>query len=56
MPALKKLIAVAVVGVAIFATLAQAADRKSAVEQVKFGMYIRMALIMKLLGAEEPRV
>ena len=25
-------------------------------EQVKFGMYIRMALIMKLLGAEEPRV
>ena len=24
-------------------------------EQVKFGMYIRMALIMKLLGAEEPR-
>ena len=25
-------------------------------EQVKFGMYVRMALIMKLLGAEEPRV
>ena len=38
MPALKKLIAVALVGVAISATLAQAADRKSAVEQVKFGI------------------
>ena len=25
-------------------------------EQVKFGMYVRMALIMKLLGAEEPRI
>ncbi len=25
-------------------------------EQVKFGMFVRMALIMKLLGAEEPRV
>ncbi|MPN05935.1 Aspartate carbamoyltransferase catalytic subunit [bioreactor metagenome] len=24
-------------------------------EQVKFGMFVRMALIMKLLGAEEPR-
>ena len=25
-------------------------------EQVKYGMYIRMALIMRLLGAQEPRV
>jgi Tfp pilus assembly protein PilF len=38
MPALKKLIALAVVGVAISATLVQAADRKAAVEQVSFGI------------------
>ena len=38
MPALKKLIALAVVGVAISATAAQAADRKAAVEQVSFGI------------------
>ena len=38
MPALKKLIALAVVGIAISATLAQAADRKAAVEQVAFGI------------------
>ena len=38
MPALKKVIALAVVGVAISATLAQAADRKKAVEQVAFGI------------------
>ena len=38
MPALKKLIASAVLGVAISATFAQAADRKAAVEQVEFGI------------------
>jgi Flp pilus assembly protein TadD len=38
MPALKKLIASAVVGIAISATLAHAADRKAAVEQVSFGI------------------
>ena len=38
MPALKKLIALAVLGVAISATFAQAADRKAAVEQVTFGI------------------
>ena len=38
MPALKKLIASAVLGVAISATFAQAADRKAAVEQVTFGI------------------
>ena len=38
MPALKKLIALAVVGVVISATLVQAADRKAAVEQVSFGI------------------
>ncbi len=38
MPALKKLIALAVLGVAISATFAQAADRKAAVEQVEFGI------------------
>jgi len=38
MPALKKLIALAVVGIAISATFAQAADRKAATEQVKFGI------------------
>jgi Flp pilus assembly protein TadD len=38
MPALKKLIALAVLGIAISATLAQAADRKAAVEQVSFGI------------------
>jgi Flp pilus assembly protein TadD len=38
MPALKKLIASAVVGIAISATLSHAADRKAAVEQVSFGI------------------
>jgi Flp pilus assembly protein TadD len=38
MPALKKLIALAVAGMAVSATLAQAADRKAAVEQVAFGI------------------
>jgi Flp pilus assembly protein TadD len=38
MPALKKLITLAVVGIAVSATLAIAADRKAAVEQVSFGI------------------
>ena len=38
MPALKKLIALAVLGIAISSTLALAADRKAAVEQVSFGI------------------
>jgi type IV pilus assembly protein PilF len=38
MPALKKLIALAVVGVAISATPSRAADRKSAQSQVEFGI------------------
>lgn len=38
MPGLKKLIALAVVGVAVSATLAGASDRKAAVEQVSFGI------------------
>jgi Flp pilus assembly protein TadD len=38
MLALKKVIALAMVGVAISATVAQAADRKKAVEQVEFGI------------------
>jgi Flp pilus assembly protein TadD len=38
MPALKKLIALAAVGIAISATVSQAADRKKAVEQVVFGI------------------
>jgi Flp pilus assembly protein TadD len=38
MPALKKLITLAIAGMAVSATLAQAADRKAAVEQVAFGI------------------
>ena len=38
MPALKKLIALAVAGVVVSATVLQAADRKAAVEQVSFGI------------------
>jgi Flp pilus assembly protein TadD len=38
MPGLKKLIALAVVGIVISATVAQAADRKKAAEQVVFGI------------------
>jgi Flp pilus assembly protein TadD len=38
MPALKKLITSAVVGIALFATPALAADRKAATEQVSFGI------------------
>jgi aspartate carbamoyltransferase catalytic subunit len=38
------------------ATEVDSDPRAAYFEQVKFGMYVRMALIMKLLGAEEPRV
>ena len=38
MPTLKKLITLAIAGMAVSATLAQAADRKAAVEQVAFGI------------------
>ena len=38
MPALKKLIALAVLGMAVSATIVQAADRKAAVSQVAFGI------------------
>jgi Flp pilus assembly protein TadD len=38
MPTCKKLIALAVLGIAVSATFAQAADRKSAVSQVSFGI------------------
>jgi aspartate carbamoyltransferase catalytic subunit len=37
-------------------TEVDADPRAAYFEQVKYGMYIRMALIMRLLGAEEPRV
>jgi Flp pilus assembly protein TadD len=40
MPAFKKLIALAVVGLAVSATLASAADRKAAQSQVEFGIRV----------------
>ena len=37
------------------ATEVDADPRAAYFQQVKFGMYIRMALIMKLLNIDEPR-